>query len=189
MSGAPIQRANTSASFSAVSKVSTLYASASQASLRADSAGTRGRSISWWPCANPERLQGSKEYASIYRKLATVFTWGQDFTCGLSSSCLACGLSAFGAHLPSVNDQVSNLLLPAQPWQLPGNAGWAACLCKNRTGKSKRYYDANTAYFTFTRSFECSQLLLVKSNFLSPPFDFFIIIISNADICSFVLLP
>lgn len=103
----------------------------------------------------------------MYRKFATDFTWGQDFTHGLSSSCLACGLSALGARLPRINDQVSNMLLPAQPWRLPRNAGWTACPCKNRTGKSKRYYDANAAYFTFTGSFDCSQLLLVKSNFIT----------------------
>lgn len=58
--------------------------------------------------ANTQRPQDSKEYAYIYRKFAMDFTQGQDFTHGPeSSSCLACGLSAFGARLPSMNDQLS----------------------------------------------------------------------------------
>lgn len=155
MFGAPTQRANTSVNFSAVSNVSTLQASTSQVSLNADSAGIRGEEV--FP-GDPMLIQKDCRHR---------FHSGQDFT-------MVCQALVWLVDWVT-NDQVSNMLLPAQSWWHPGNAGWAARPCENRAGKSKRYYDAHRACFTLTHIFECNQLLLAKSNFIISiqPFFFF----------------
>lgn len=95
-------------------------------------------------------------------------------------------LSVFGAHLPSMNDQVSNMQLPAQPWWLPGNAGWAPCWAKIGQVKAQGTTMLSQLISLLPIALNAANYCWWKAT-LSPPFEFFFS--SNADIYSFVLLP
>lgn len=149
-----------------------MEAFASRDSLRADSAGIRGevfpgdhmltmaiRNISLSTESLPQISLGAR----ILLRLCQALVWPMD-------------LGVFGAHLPTMNDQVSNMQPPAQPWWLPGNAGRAPYWVKIGQVKAQGTTMLSQLISVLPIALNAANYCWWKAT-LSPPFDFFFFLI------------